>query len=257
MKFAILAIRNFKEIYRDPLALGFLIAFPLLFMLLFGAALGGNADASYTVGLVDEDRTVVSGNFVNQVLSDIPLLKISPYESEADATTSFKNGDIRAIIAIPEGFGQEINRSWSGDKPDIVLNITHDESDLAVSGQIINAVYGATRSFAGIEIPVTINTRHINIEVKVSQIDFIAPGIIIFGLLIMVPTSARIMVRDKEQGYMARLLTTPTYPWQFITGYSISLLAIAIFQIIIFILLGMAFGMNMVGNVFLLLLSFS
>ncbi|MBN1369016.1 MAG: ABC transporter permease [Dehalococcoidaceae bacterium] len=256
MKFLNLTLRNFKETYRDPLALGFLIAFPLLFMLLFGAALGGNSNPSYAVGVIDEDGTQVSNQFITEVLSQIPLLDIGLFESEAQALDNLKQGNIRSALVIPSGFGDEVTKSWQRLDPDIILNITYDESDLTVSSQIISALNSAIRNYAQVQIPITINTSHINVEVDVSQIDFIAPGIIIFGLLIMVPTSARIMVRDKETGFMSRMLTTPTYPWEFISGYSASLLVIAIVQIVIFILLGVAFGMNIVGNIMLAFLIF-
>jgi ABC-2 type transport system permease protein len=79
--------------------------------------------------------------------------------------------------------------------------------------------------------------------------DFIAPGIIIFGLMIMIPTPPRIMLRDKESRFLYRLLPTPARPWEFITGYSMGLAVIAVVQIITFILLGWLFGMDIVGNI--------
>ncbi|MDX9802744.1 MAG: ABC transporter permease [Dehalococcoidales bacterium] len=256
MRFTKLAIRNARETYRDPLALGFLIAFPLLFMLLFGAALGGNSDFSYTIGVVDKDKTGVSEQFVTQALDSVPILSIATFETDTLAGDSLKNGDIKAFIVLPSGFGEEITKSWQQENPDIVLDLVYDESDLTVSSQIISAINISVREFANIKIPITIRTSHINVETEVSQMDFIAPGIIIFGLLIMVPTSARIMVRDKETGFMARLLATPTYPWEFIAGYSASMLVVAIVQIIIFILLAVAFGMNVVGSLSLAFLIF-
>ncbi|GAJ08734.1 unnamed protein product, partial [marine sediment metagenome] len=41
MRFLELCKRNLKETYRDPLSLGFLLGFPLVFMLLFGLAFSG------------------------------------------------------------------------------------------------------------------------------------------------------------------------------------------------------------------------
>ncbi len=256
MKFVSLALRNFKEVYRDPLALGFLLAFPLLFMLLFGAAMGGGSTPAYSVGVLDEDETELSSRFVTDVLEEIPTLKIALFENEVEAANSLRDSNIRAFIKIPSGFGDEVAKSYQQQDPDIVLHVTYDESDFVVSSQILSTVNTAVRSFAQIHIPVTINTSHINVETQVTQMDFVAPGIIIFGLLIMVPTAARIMVKDKEKGYMARMLTTPTRPWEFITGYSLALLVIAIVQIIIFIILGVAFGMSIVGNIFLAFLIF-
>ncbi len=41
MRFFELAKRNLRETYRDPLALGFLLGFPLVFMVFMGVAFGG------------------------------------------------------------------------------------------------------------------------------------------------------------------------------------------------------------------------
>jgi len=251
MRFWELGKRNLKETYRDPLALAFLLGFPLVFMLLFGAIFGGDDISNYPIGVIDNDHTSVSQAFVDEALAEVEALGVSTYDDTAKAMEDLKLGDIRAYIVIPEGFGEQVSLSWQGEDTDIVLDITYDESDLMVSGQIVLTINVVTRSFARIEIPVTINANPIHIETEVTNIDFMAPGIIIFGILIMIPTSARIMVRDKEKGFLSRLLTTPARPAEFIAGYSLCLVTVAIIQIIIFILFGWVFGMDIVGNLWL------
>ncbi len=49
MRFLELANRNLKETYRDPLALGFLLLFPLLFMLLMGVVVGGETTPNFPI----------------------------------------------------------------------------------------------------------------------------------------------------------------------------------------------------------------
>jgi len=256
MRFWQLSLRSFKEIYRDTLALGFLLAFPLMFMLLFGAAFGGDTTPSYTIGVIDEDQTTVSQSFVSEALASVPTIEITTFTETNTALEQLELGDLRAYIVLPEGFGEQVLLSWQDGEADIALNITYDESDLMASEQIIASINTATRAFARIEIPVTINANPINIETEITNIDYIAPGIIIFGILIMIPTSARIMLRDKENRFLSRLLTTPTRPWEFISSYSLSLVAIAITQIIVFILLGWLFGMDIVGSILLAFLIF-
>ncbi|GAH88866.1 unnamed protein product, partial [marine sediment metagenome] len=134
--------------------------------------------------------------------------------------------------------------------------MTYDESDIMLSEQIISIINAVTRSFAHIEIPITINANPIHIETDITYIDYMGPGIIIFGLLILIPTSARIMVSDKEKGFMSRLLTTPAKPLDFILGYSLCLVVIAIIQIIIFVAAARGFGMDIVGNLWLAFLIF-
>jgi len=250
MRFWELCLRNLKETYRDPLALGFLLAFPLLFMVLMGVAVGGSTP-NFTIGIIDNDHTSVSQDFVNEVLTKVPAFEISTYEDTTTAMKDLKFGDLNAYVVIPYGFSEQVSQNWQDKETNIILDMTYDESDIMVSEQIISIINTVTRAFARIEIPVTINANPIHIETEITYIDFIAPGIIIFGLLILIPTSARIMVKDKETGFLSRLLTTPARPADFILGYSLCLVFIAIVQIIIFIITASWFGMDIVGSLWL------
>jgi ABC-type multidrug transport system permease subunit len=89
---------------------------------------------------------------------------------------------------------------------------------------------------------------------EISFIDFMAPGAIVFGLLILVSASARLMAMDKETGFLSRLMTTPARPSDFLLGYSLGLVAIVIVQIIIYIAVGWGFGMKIAGSPWLLFL---
>lgn len=256
MRLLALASRNLKEIYRDPLALGFLLGFPLVFMLLFGAIFSGDELPSFAVGVVDQDNTVMSQAFVDQALAKVPVLEVSSYDDADTALKDLKFGELKAYIVIPPGFGQQVSQNWQGAKADIALNMTYDESDVMVSEQLITIINEVTRAFARIEVPVTVDAEPIHVENKIDYIDFIGPGIITFGLLILIPTSARPIVRDKERGMLARLLTTPTRPLDFILGYSLSMVAITIAQIIIFIFGAWAMGMDIIGSLWLAFLIF-
>lgn len=256
MRFWELWKRNFKEMYRDPLALGFLLGFPLLFMLLFGLAFGGDTTSTLPIGVVDNDHTQISQAFIDEALAEVPALEVSTYDDTTAAEKDLKFGDLSAYITIPQGFGQQVVQNWQGEEANIILQMTYDESDIMTSEQIISIVNTVTRSFAQIEIPITIDANPIHIETEVTFIDFMGPGIIVFGILIMIPTSARIMVRDKEKGMLSRLLTTPTRPVDFLSGYSLCLVVIAVAQIIIFMAAAYGFGMDIVGSLWLAFLVF-
>jgi len=246
MRFLELTKRNLKETYRDPLSLGFLLGFPLVFMLLMGVAFSGDTAPTYSLGVVDQDQSEISQAFISEALAT--AFESTSYDDSSRALEDLKAGEINAFTTIPQGFGDHVYQSWQGGKENIVLDITYDESDLTVKEQIISMIDAVTRSFAQIEMPITLNTSPIHIESDITFIDFIAPGIIIFGLLILIPTSARMMVKDKEKGILARLLTTPARPWEFISAYSLCLFAVGIAQIIIFMVVAVLFGMDIVGN---------
>jgi ABC-2 type transport system permease protein len=248
--------RNLRETYRDPLALGFLLGFPLVFMLLFGAIFGGDTTENFAVGVVDNDNTPLSQAFTSEALPKVSVLKVISYDDADTARKDLTFGDLKAYIVIPAGFGQQISNNWQGKPADISLEMTYDESDVMVSEQLISIFNAVARAFARIEIPLTITANPIHIETEITYIDFIGPGIIIFGLLILIPTAARPIVRDKEKGFLSRLLTTPTRPLDFILGYSLSMVGIAIAQIIIFVVAARAMGMDIVGSLWLAFLVF-
>jgi ABC-2 type transport system permease protein len=248
--------RNLKETYRDPLGMGFLLGFPLVFMLLFGAIFSGDTTSSLPVGVIDEDNTPLSQAFVSEALAKVSVLKVTSYNDIDTANKDLRFGELDAYVVIPPGFGEQVSQNWQGEKADITLEMTYDESDVMVSEQLISIINTVARAFARIEIPLTINANPIHIETEITYVDFIGPGIIIFGLLILIPTSARMVVRDKEKGFMSRLLTTPTRPVDFILGYSLYMVVIAIAQIIIFVVLARLLGMDIVGNVWLAFLIF-
>jgi len=209
------------------------------------------------VAVVNEDGSQVADAFINQALEDVPVFDIRAAGSTEEALAELKLGNLNAYAVIPAGFGNQVNQNWQGQPVEIKLEVVYDESDLTVSSQIISSFNSALTAFARVEIPVSIDASPINIANKPGQMDFLAPGIIVFGLLIMIPTSARIMVRDKERGYLARQLTSPTRPWEFIAGYMLCLLLIAVLQIAFFILCGWALGMHIVGNLALAFLVFT
>jgi ABC-2 type transport system permease protein len=249
MRFWQLFIRSLKETYRDPLALGFLLAFPLIFMLVFGAAFGSDTTPSYTIGIIDDDQSQVSQSFVTDALAKVPILEVISFDDTNTAREELKLGELSAYVVIPDGFGTQVSQIAQGEDGNIALNITYDESELQISEQITSSINSAIRQFADIEIPITINTNPINIGVDITQMDFVATGIIVFGLLIMIPTSGRIMLRDKESRFLYRVLTTPAKPWEFIASYSLSMVILATIQIFFFILLGWLFGMDIIGNI--------
>jgi len=256
MRILALAIRSLKETYRDPLALGFLLGFPLVFMLLFGSIFSSDELPNFAVGVIDEDNTAMSQAFVDQALPMVPVLEITTYDDTGTALKDLKFGELNAYIVIPPGFGQQVSSNWQGTQADIALHMTYDESDLTISEQLISIINEVTRAFARVEVPVTVTAEPIYVETEINYIDFIGPGIIVFGILIIIPTAARTMVSDKEKGMLARLLTTPAHPTDFILGYSVSLILIAAAQILIIMLAAWLFGLNIIGNPFLAFLVF-
>ena len=58
----------------------------------------------------------------------------------------------------------------------------------------------------------------------------LTPGIVLFGFVMIMFSSAMILARDRETSLLARLLTAPVRSRDFVAGYSLPYLAIALLQ---------------------------
>ena len=69
-----------------------------------------------------------------------------------------------------------------------------------------------------------------NIPVAMFEIAHLAPGIAVFGLSFVTLFSATIIAKDRGSSFMHRLYTTPMTPVDFILGYTIPMLPVALLQ---------------------------
>ena len=69
-----------------------------------------------------------------------------------------------------------------------------------------------------------------NIPVSLFEIQRLAPGIAVFGLAFLTLFSATLVARDRETAFLSRLYTTPMTALDFILGYLVPILPIALAQ---------------------------
>ena len=72
-----------------------------------------------------------------------------------------------------------------------------------------------------------------NIPVSLFEIAHLSPGVAVFGLSFMTLFSATIISKDRQSSFIQRLYTTPMRPVDFILGYTLPLIPIAIAECIV------------------------
>lgn len=82
-----------------------------------------------------------------------------------------------------------------------------------------------------------------NIPVPLFEIEHLVPGVAVFGLSFMTLFSATIVSKDRSSAFLQRLYTTPMRPVDFILGYTLPLLPIALLQCIVCYLAAMLLGL--------------
>ena len=94
-----------------------------------------------------------------------------------------------------------------------------------------------------------LTTMQKNIPVHLFEIDTLAPGITVFGLSFMTLFSATLVAKDRESALLQRLYTTPLTALDFILGYMLPLLPIALGQVVICYLFATALGLTVSINI--------
>lgn len=83
-----------------------------------------------------------------------------------------------------------------------------------------------------------------NIPVSLFEIESLAPGITVFGLSFITLFSATIISKDRKSAFLERLYTTPLKASDFILGYTLPILPIAVSQSVICYLFAFIFGLK-------------
>ena len=88
-----------------------------------------------------------------------------------------------------------------------------------------------------------------NIPVPLFEIGRLTPGITVFGLAFMSLFSSTLIARDRESALLQRLYTTPLKSSDFILGYMLPLLPIAMAQCAVCYLVAIAVGLPVTVNI--------
>ena len=88
-----------------------------------------------------------------------------------------------------------------------------------------------------------------NVPVQLFEIQHLTPGVTVFGLSFMTLFSATIIAKDRGSSLLQRLYTTPLTPTDFILGYTLPMIPIAVAQSVICYLVAILLGLDVTVNI--------
>lgn len=88
-----------------------------------------------------------------------------------------------------------------------------------------------------------------NIPVPLFEIQHLTPGITVFGLSFMTLFSATVIAKDRGSSLLQRLYTTPLTPTDFILGYTLPIIPIAVAQCVICYIAAIFLGLKVTINI--------
>ncbi|MGB6874212.1 MAG: ABC transporter permease, partial [Dehalococcoidia bacterium] len=223
---------------------GFLLGMPLAFMLVFCTAFGGEQASPIAMSIVDEDRSQTSSAFI-QILGSIEAIELNEpiYSEKSQAREDLEDGRISFYLFIPSGFEEATQAQQTAN-----LELAYKAADPLIGLQVKPIIEAVGSEFLGMAPPLNVELKGTESKIKNETVNFFAPGIAVFGLMILISTAAEIIAGDREKGFLARMFTTPARPWDFILGYSLPFIPVLIVSTLIYLGVGMALGLTIVGN---------
>lgn len=88
-----------------------------------------------------------------------------------------------------------------------------------------------------------------NVPVEMFEIQHLTPGITVFGLSFMTLFSATLIAKDRGSSLLQRLYTTPLTPLDFILGYTLPIVPIAVAQCAVCYISAIILGLNVTVNI--------
>ena len=88
-----------------------------------------------------------------------------------------------------------------------------------------------------------------NIPVELFEIEHLTPGVTVFGLSFMTLFSATIIAKDRGSSLLQRLYTTPMTPIDFILGYTLPIMPLAVAQSVVCYIVAIFLGLKITVNI--------
>lgn len=229
--------------FRDRLTLFWGLAFPVMFIVIFGLFSFGERTGSARLTIIDQAKTQFSKQLV-EGLNQIKFFKINEeMTSEADAKNALKDGKIDAVIIIPESFGTL--GSTDTASPTIELTVYYDRGNLT-EYQIVRGVlnqFVTELNLRVMNVPRLFALKEEALDARrIKYMDFLLPGIMGMGLMMNGIIGIAVdMTRYREQRILKRIRATPLLPRVFLVSQVLAYLVLVFVQATLIILVATIF----------------
>jgi len=241
----LLTVANIKSFTRDRAALFWTLAFPLIFVFLFGSIFSGGGNQR-SIGFGDADHSAHSAE-LKAILQSQPNIKLVE-ETEEELVAQMKDGQISAVLVIPPGYGATID-SKAGPATITVYTDPSQSAAQAATFQLVGGVLAAVNQAASGQPPAVTFTPEAVQTQDLTFISYLVPSILGMSLMQLGVFSAVPLVADRQKLILKRLQATPLRRWQLVGSNVLMRLLIAVFQTVIIVGVGSAvFNVQVAGS---------
>jgi len=247
-----LTIANVRSYLRDRAAVFWTLAFPLIFIFLFGFIFQGGGDQKLAIAWVDLDGSAASGQ-LHQAFAGAAAITLTDAASRTAAETLMKEGTADAIVVVPAGYGAALAAAAGGTAAPANISLVIDPSRTALLAsvqQAVGSVLGVVN--LGGRPPLVLPQAETIQTENLSFISYFVPSILGMSVMQLGIFAAVPLVADREKGILKRLAVTPLRRSQLVGSNTLMRLLIALVQAVIIVGVGVAvFGVEITGSLLL------
>lgn len=239
-----IVVKELRQLSRDRMTFGMIVMIPLVQLMLFGYAI--NTDARHLpAGLVNLSDSAYSRSLVQAVEATQVVDFKQRHLSAAEAEAAITRGEVKAVLYLPADLDERLVRhpSFAGQQylAQPVGQWLVDGSDTVVASTIrslrqmpLDEVAGRAQKTV---MPSFEVVQYFNPEQR--SVVNIVPGLlgVILTMTMVMFTSAAI-VREREQGNMEFLITTPVRPLELMLGKIVPYVIVGFVQVTIILSAG-------------------
>ncbi|MCD9466904.1 ABC transporter permease [Photobacterium iliopiscarium] len=225
--------KELRQLSRDRITFGMIVMIPLIQLLLFGYAINTNV-RNVPTAIVDQSHSATGRMLVESIKATQVVDVIASYATPQQGQQAIMDGTVKAVLVLPPDFQRRIGQQqvigqWLVDGSDALISSTIMQLQKMPLTEVIPQRKVQPNNF---EV-----TLYFNPERR-SAINII-PGLlgIILTMTMILFTSVTI-VREREQGNLELLITTPIQPLELMLAKIIPYIFIGIIQSIIILGLG-------------------
>ncbi len=233
----LLTAANIKSFTRDRAALFWTIAFPLIFIFLFGSIFTGGRNET-TIGFADLDKSAHSAELRAAFASQKNVKLVD--SSEEDLVGQMRDGKLSAVLVVPAGYGATIDAKAAP----ATIKVYTDPAQAAAQGgtfQLVGGVLGGINQAATGRPPAVTFTNQAVQTQDLTFISYLVPSILGMSLMQLGIFSAIPLVADRQKHILKRLQATPLRRWQLVGSNVLMRLIIAVVQTVIIVGVGAKF----------------
>jgi ABC-2 type transport system permease protein len=259
-----IARKTILELWREPLLLGLLLFFPVTLVGFYYVAFGQTEEglATYlSVLVLNEDEGLAGAGLVEMIRATEwdgdPVFQVEPVTDRRAAEIALRERKVALLLTIPPDFTQALldGATGAGGAAPIELSLVGDpNSDTFIFAHsflnsLVREFVHGTAGWQD-EVP-PVNYEFLPGTGTMSDFDFGVGGIIIFGIMFLMITTATVMVRENVAGTLRRLQLTGVGAGALLLGVTLSQMVVAAVQVAITFGSSVAMGFHSNGSLLL------